>query len=116
MEGLHRAGLLEVVTMPLRPEVRDAQRTLAALDAAHSRAVARLNQALARRAEVVAELDRQVAAAQAGVQEAVVAMAGEVSVELTAHVLDLDVTEVRRLVKAGSATAGSTRSTNGSAR
>jgi hypothetical protein len=50
------------------------------------------------------------------VQEAVVAMAGEVSVELTAQVLDLDVTEVRRLVKAGSASAGSTRSTNGSAR
>jgi hypothetical protein len=116
MEGLHRAGLLEVVTMPLRPEVRDAQRTLAALDAAHSRAVTRLNRALAHRADVVAELDRQVTVAQASVREAVVAMAHEVSLELTAHVLDLDVTEVRHLVKAGSATAGSTRSTNGTVR
>ena len=44
--------------MPLRPEVRDAQRTLATLDAAHRRAVARLNQALARRAELIAEQDR----------------------------------------------------------
>jgi hypothetical protein len=86
--------------MPLRSEVRDAQRTLATLDAAHHRAVARLNQALARRAESIARQDDRVAAAQAEVDDAVVAMANEVSVELTAHLLDLDVANVRRLVKA----------------
>jgi hypothetical protein len=89
--------------MPLRPEVRDAQRTLATLDGAHRRAVARLNQVVARRAELITEQDRHVAAAQAKVDKAVVAMASEVSVELTAHLLDLDVADVRRLVKAGSA-------------
>jgi hypothetical protein len=94
--------------MPLRPEVRDAQRTLATLDAAHRRAVARLNQVLARRAELIAEQDRHVAAAQAEVDKAVMAMASEVSVELTAHLLDLDVADVRRLVK-GRSTASSPR-------
>jgi hypothetical protein len=99
--------------MPLRPEVRDAQRTLATLDAAHRRAVARLNQVLARRAELIAEQDRHVAAAQAEVDNAVVDMANEVSVELTAHLLDLDVADVRRLVKARSATGSPRHNSNG---
>lgn len=102
--------------MPLRPEVRDAQRTLAALDAAHSRAVGRLNQVLARRAELIAEQDRQVAAAQTEVDQAVAAMAGEVSIELTAHLLELDVADVRRLVKAHAATKTSGQESNGSGR
>jgi predicted urease superfamily metal-dependent hydrolase len=89
--------------MPLRPEVRDAQRTLATLDATHRRAVDRLNQALGRRSELIAEQDRHVASAQTEVDKAVVAMASEVSVELTAHLLDLEVADVRRLVKARSA-------------
>jgi hypothetical protein len=100
--------------MPLRPEVRDAQRTLATLDAAHRRAVARLNQTLARRAESFAEQDRHVAAAQAEVDKAVVAMAGEVSAELTAHLLDLDVADVRRLLKARSAAGTHRPKANGS--
>ena len=100
--------------MPLRPEVRDAQRTLATLDAAHRRAVARLNQALARRAELIAEQDRYVVATQAEVDKAVVAMASEVSVELTAHLLDLDAADVRRLVKASSSAASRRRNANGS--
>jgi hypothetical protein len=103
--------------MPIRPEVRDAQRTLAALDAAHSRAVGRLNQVSARRVELIAEQDRQVAAAQTEVDQAVAAMAGEVSVELTAHLLELDVADVRRLVKARAATkTSSRRESNGSGR
>jgi hypothetical protein len=100
--------------MPLRPEVRDAQRTLATLDAAHRRAVARLNQVLARRADLISEQDRHVAAAQAQVDKAVVAMASEVSVELTAHLLDLDAADVRRLVKASSSAVSHRRNANGS--
>ena len=42
--------------MAVRDEVRDAQRALAILDAAHRRAVARLDQALARRSDVLAEV------------------------------------------------------------
>ncbi|MDA8292377.1 MAG: tyrosine-type recombinase/integrase [Actinomycetota bacterium] len=57
--------------MAVRDEVRDAQRALATLDAAHRRAVARLDQALARRGEALAETDRQVAAARGGVEAAV---------------------------------------------
>ena len=86
--------------MPSRPQVRNAQRTLAALDAAHSRAVARLDQALARRAELVAEQDRHVARAQVCVDQAVVAMANEVSADLAAQLLDLPVSAVRRLIRA----------------
>jgi hypothetical protein len=100
--------------MPLRPEVREAQRTLASLDAAHRRAVARLNQTLGRRAELIAEQDRDVAAAQAEVDKAVVAMANEVSAELTAHLLDLDAADVRRLVKARSAVGTHRPKANGS--
>jgi len=85
--------------MPVRDEVRDAQRALATLDAAHRRAVARLDQALARRGEVLAEQDRQVAAAQAGVEAAIADMARQLSADLAASVLGLDVAEVRRLAK-----------------
>jgi hypothetical protein len=49
---------------------------------------------------LIAEQDRHVATAQAEVDKAVVAMASEVSAELTAHLLDLDVADVRRLLKA----------------
>lgn len=103
MEARARRAAWRLVIMPSRPEVRDAQRSLAALDAAHTRAVARLNQALTRRAEVVAEQDRQVVEARARVDQAVVTMARAVSVELAAHLLEVEVAEVRRLVRAASA-------------
>jgi hypothetical protein len=102
--------------MPLRPEVRNAQRSLATLDAAHRRAVARLSQVSARRAELIAEQDRRVAAAQAEVDQAVVAMASGVSVELTAYLLDLDVADVRRLVKGRSAASSPRHNSNGNAK
>jgi len=86
--------------MPVRPELSAAQRALAVLDAAHARAASALERAVARRAEVVSEQDRQVAAAQAGVDRAVAEMAQRVSVELTAQLLGLSVNEVRRLAKA----------------
>ena len=85
--------------MPVRDEVRNAQRALAALDAAHSRAVVRLDQALVRRGEVMAEQDRLVAAAKAGVEAAIADMARQLSADLAAIVLGLDVAEVRRVAK-----------------
>ncbi len=88
--------------MPVRDEVRRTQRNLAALDAAHLRATTRLDQARARRAEVLAEADLTVAAAQEGVEAAVAEMANGVGVELTAQMLGVEATEVRRIAKATS--------------
>lgn len=85
--------------MAVRDEVRDAQRALATLDAAHRRSVARLDQALARRGEVLAEQDRQVTAARAGVEAAIADITRQLSADLAAAVLALDVAEVRRLAK-----------------
>jgi hypothetical protein len=100
--------------MPVRPELSAAQRALAILDAAHARAASTLERALVRRAEVVSEQDRQVAAAQAAVDRAVAEMAHRVSVELTAQLLGRSVNEVRRLVKAHApASAGHTSTTVG---
>ncbi len=86
--------------MPVRDEVRRTQRTLAALDAAYMRATTRLDQARARRAEVLAEADLTVAAAQEGVEAAVVDMAAGVGVELTAQMLGVEAADVRHIAKA----------------
>ena len=85
--------------MPVRETVRDAQRRLAAVDAGHARAVAKLNRASARRAEVLADQDRLVAFAEEDVERTVVVMAETVGAQLTANVLGLDPADVRRLVK-----------------
>lgn len=87
--------------MPVRETVRDAQRKLIVLDAAHARAVIKLDRACARRAEVVTEHDRLVAIAQGEVEQTIAAMAAEIGSELTATLLGLDVTEVRRFAKTG---------------
>jgi hypothetical protein len=47
----------EEAPTPVRPEVREAQRAIAALDAAHRHAAGRLDNALALRAEAVAKQD-----------------------------------------------------------
>ncbi len=86
--------------MAVRDEVRNTQRTIANLDAAHRRALGRLEQAVTRRSAAIAEQDRLVAAAQAGVDSTVTDMAKGLGVELAAHLLGLDITEVRRLAKA----------------
>ena len=52
--------------MAVRDSVRDVKRRLTDLDAQHARAVAKLDRASARRAELVAEQDRLVAIAQRG--------------------------------------------------
>ena len=85
--------------MPVRPELSAAQRALAVLDAAYARSAAALERAITHRAEVVAEQDRRVAAAQAAVDRAVGDMANNISVELTARLLGLSVNDVRRLAK-----------------
>ena len=85
--------------MPVRPEVRSTQRILAALDAAHARAVAALEQALARRSDALSTHDRLVAEAQASVDAAIADMAAQVSPELTAQLLDVDLAVVRRCMK-----------------
>ena len=93
--------------MPVRPEVREAQRLLAALDAAHAQAVGRLAQAVERRAEVLTEQDRLVASAQDALEQAVADMASQVSIELAAQLFDLGPAEVRRLAKARPSLPGS---------
>jgi hypothetical protein len=92
--------------MPVRETVRDAQRRLGALDASYARAVAKLNRVSSRRAEVLAEQDRLVAAAQEDVDRKIGAMADAVGAQLTASVLGLTPTDIRRLVKLRRPTCG----------
>jgi preprotein translocase subunit SecA len=92
-------GPQKEVAVPVRDEVRDTQRALAALDAAHRRAVARLDQTLSRQRETVAQQDRRVAAARAELEATIAEMARRLSPELAAHVLGLDLAEVRRVAK-----------------
>ena len=86
--------------MAVRDTVRDAQRRLAALDGAYTRAVTNFDRTSARRAEVLAEHDGLVAIAQAEVERTVAAMAAEIGVDLTATLLGLDAAHVRHLTKA----------------
>ncbi len=80
--------------------VRDAQRRLGELDAAHRRALAKLDRAKTRRSEVAAHQDTLVGGAQAGVDRTVVAMATEIGIDLTSSLLGLNSTDVRHLVRA----------------
>jgi hypothetical protein len=86
--------------MPVRSEVRQAQRTIASLDAAHRQAAGRLDQALARRAEAIGEQDHLVSLAQGALDRAVADMANGVSAELAAQLFGLGLAEVRRVAKA----------------
>jgi hypothetical protein len=86
-------------SMAARDTIRDCQRRIARLDAAHGRAVAQLATAQQKRVEVLAAQDALVAAAKQAVDEALVAMATEVGPDLAAHLLDRELREVRRLMK-----------------
>ena len=86
--------------MAVRDTVRGAQRRLAALDGAYTRAVTNFDRISARRTEVLAEHDNLVALAQGEVERTVVAMAAEVGADLTATLLGLDAAHVRHLAKA----------------
>ena len=94
--------------MTVRDAVREAQRRLAALDAAHRKATERLAQATKRRSEVLAAEDAKVVDAATGVETAVTAMAEAVGVELAATLCGITAAEVRRLAKAHTPTGGPT--------
>ena len=83
----------------IRLSVKEVQKLLAQLDAAHTKAHDRLEATVARRREVLTEQDQLVAAAETGVHDAVAAMAAGVGPGLAATLLGLDVVEVRRLAK-----------------
>ena len=85
--------------MAARDAVRIAQRKLAALDATHARAVARLDQARTRRAVVVGEQDRLVGEAELEVAQAVSSMVNALGPELSAGLLGLDSAELRRVAR-----------------
>jgi hypothetical protein len=90
--------------MSVRDAVRDAQRRLAALDATYNRAVATLEKTIRHRNDVLAQQDRVVANAESDVRRAVAEMVTEFGTELTATVLGLETTEVRRLARGSGAT------------
>ena len=79
--------------------VRSVQGVLARLASDHSRAQSRLERAEARRAAVISAQDKAVAAAQHAVDQVVAEMAKALGPELTAGVLEMRLSDVRRLVK-----------------
>jgi hypothetical protein len=85
--------------MATRSSVKEIQKLLAQLDAAHTRALSQLESTVARRREILVQQDQLVASAETGVHCAVGAMAAGVGQELAATLLGLDVAEVRRLAK-----------------
>lgn len=85
--------------MSTRSNVKAYQRRLVELDAEHTRAQERLATACRKRDEVLAAQDRQVREAERELDNAVVAMAEEIGPELTANLLDIEVTEVKQLAR-----------------
>jgi hypothetical protein len=85
--------------MATRDTVRDCQRRIAKLDAAHNAAQVQLEAARRRRAELLAAQDKVVADAERAVDQAAATLAVEVGPELAANLLDLNVQEMRRLMK-----------------
>jgi hypothetical protein len=93
--------------MPSKDTVKSYQAALARYVADHDRASARLEQSMSRRAEILVAQDQAVAAAREAVQQAVISMAHALGPDLTAALLELDVTDVRRF----SRSAGHARAT-----
>ncbi|MGH9128905.1 MAG: hypothetical protein ACRDY2_08055 [Acidimicrobiales bacterium] len=96
--------------------VKDYQRRLAQLAAAHAKAEARWQAATARRAEVAAAQDRLVADAEEAMNHSVAELATIFGAEVAAKVAGLEPTEVRRMSRAGpamTATEGRPGSTMG---
>jgi N-acyl-D-aspartate/D-glutamate deacylase len=85
--------------MPRPNNVRDAQRRLAELDSEYRRSFAKLDWAIARRSEILIQHERRVAAAQSEVEKTVALMAAEIGADLTAALLSLEVTQVRRVAR-----------------
>ena len=86
---------------PMNGAVRDYQRRLAQLASAHAKAQARLDTALARRVELIAEQDRLVAEAEASLHRAVADIAATFGAAAAADLVGMAAAEVRRLAKAG---------------
>jgi len=84
----------------LPDHVKHAQRRIAALDGVYRRALVGLEAAQGRRAEVLADTDSNVQAARDRVEAAVADMARQLSVSLTAELVDIPVREVRRILRA----------------
>jgi hypothetical protein len=87
------------VSLAARQRLRDHQAAAAKVVAAHSASLVRLEAAMSRQAQVMAEQDALVAAANAQVTAAVVAAVQVLGVEVAATVLDLTKAEVRRMTK-----------------
>lgn len=94
-----RASSKEILVVSTRSNVKAYQRRLVELDAEHTRAQERLASARRRRDEVLAAQDRQVREAERELDKTVVAMAEEFGPELTANLLDIEVSEVKQLVR-----------------
>jgi hypothetical protein len=106
VEGSRRAGkgagimsAATPVSLAARERLRDHQAAAAKAVAAHSASLVRLDGVIARRAQVVAEQDVLLAAANAQVTAAVVAAAQVMGTDVAASVLDLSKSEVRRMGK-----------------
>ncbi|MGH9072882.1 MAG: hypothetical protein ACRDZQ_01995 [Acidimicrobiales bacterium] len=86
---------------PTTEAVRNYQRRLAQLAAAHARAQARWQAAIAKRTVVVAHQDRLVAEAEEALHGAVADLATTFGPEVAANVVGMEPGEVRRLGRAG---------------
>ena len=97
--------------MVMRDEARAAAEEIAEVAAEWRRVYDGWQLALKARERLFAQMERRVAAAQAGVDAAIANMARQLSADLAANVLDLDVAKVRRVAKSCPPAA-----TNGNAR
>ena len=88
------------VSLVARERLRDHQAAAAKAVGAHGVAMARLDTAVRRRAEVLAGQDALIAGANAEVTAAVVRVAQIMGVDVAASLLDLTSAEVRRMAKA----------------
>jgi hypothetical protein len=90
-------ALTTPVSLLARERLRNHQAAAAKAVAVHSAAQGRLDAAVSRRAQVVAEQDALVARANAQVTAAVVAVAQVMGADVAASVLDLSKAEVRTM-------------------
>ena len=104
MFGIYGVGLSDRARrgadLPSKETVKSVQGVLARLASDYSRAQSRLEQVAARRAAALAAQDKAVAAAQCEVDRSIAEMASALGPELTASVLEMRLSDVRRLVKA----------------
>jgi hypothetical protein len=98
-EGRTHMARTTPTSLAARERLRDHQAAAAKAVAVHWASLARLEAAVSRRAQALAEQDALVAAANAQVTAAVVAAAQVMGIDVVASVLDLSKAEVRRMTK-----------------